>query len=200
MIAQPAVEPTVVTPKGKSKEPTSNVRKNHTCSLAFCFIGLRHAYVIAWNTLACVVFGGTLVTFIGFCVGASKNTAAYVSVDIVVFIVFLHRLDHPFRLCHRTSSRCGGAVEVEVRMRIDMGVRVCRGGIRWGDLKIPERINQAQVGLRRDLGMVRDFAMSIECSFFFLCFFGLVLIDSNFLLYSELRELQQIYQALVGHY
>lgn len=29
-----------------------------------------------------------------------------------------------------------------------------------GDLKIPARISQAQVGLRRDLGMVREFAMN----------------------------------------
>ncbi|KAF9033514.1 hypothetical protein BJ165DRAFT_1534475 [Panaeolus papilionaceus] len=31
-----------------------------------------------------------------------------------------------------------------------------------GDLKIPARISQAQVGLRRDLGMVREFAGSVE--------------------------------------
>jgi hypothetical protein len=31
-----------------------------------------------------------------------------------------------------------------------------------GDLKIPARISQAQVGLRRDLGMVREFAMNVE--------------------------------------
>ncbi|KAH9927892.1 hypothetical protein B0H21DRAFT_894832 [Amylocystis lapponica] len=31
-----------------------------------------------------------------------------------------------------------------------------------GDLKIPPRISQAQVGLRRDLGMVREFAASVE--------------------------------------
>jgi hypothetical protein len=31
-----------------------------------------------------------------------------------------------------------------------------------GDLKIPTRISQAQVGLRRDLGMVREFAANIE--------------------------------------
>lgn len=31
-----------------------------------------------------------------------------------------------------------------------------------GDLKIPARISQAQVGLRRDLGMVRDFAQSVD--------------------------------------
>jgi hypothetical protein len=31
-----------------------------------------------------------------------------------------------------------------------------------GDLKIPARISQAQVGLRRDLGMVREFANKIE--------------------------------------
>ncbi|KAF8334358.1 hypothetical protein F5887DRAFT_991430 [Amanita rubescens] len=31
-----------------------------------------------------------------------------------------------------------------------------------GDLKIPARITQAQVGLRRDLGMVRDFAQNVE--------------------------------------
>jgi hypothetical protein len=32
-----------------------------------------------------------------------------------------------------------------------------------GDLKIPARISQAQVSLRRDLGSVRDFAASVEC-------------------------------------
>ena len=31
-----------------------------------------------------------------------------------------------------------------------------------GDLKIPARISQAQVGLRRDLGMVREFANNVE--------------------------------------
>ena len=31
-----------------------------------------------------------------------------------------------------------------------------------GDLKIPARISQVQVGLHRDLGMVREFAMNIE--------------------------------------
>ncbi|KAI0338849.1 hypothetical protein BDW22DRAFT_1362572 [Trametopsis cervina] len=31
-----------------------------------------------------------------------------------------------------------------------------------GDLKIPARISQAQIGLRRDLVMVRDFAVSVE--------------------------------------
>ena len=34
-----------------------------------------------------------------------------------------------------------------------------------GDLKIPARISQAQVGLRRDLGMVREFATSVEREF-----------------------------------
>ena len=31
-----------------------------------------------------------------------------------------------------------------------------------GDLKIPARISQAQVGLRRDLGMVREFSTNVE--------------------------------------
>ena len=34
-----------------------------------------------------------------------------------------------------------------------------------GDLKIPARISQAQVGLRRDLGMVREFASNVERRF-----------------------------------
>jgi hypothetical protein len=34
-----------------------------------------------------------------------------------------------------------------------------------GDLKIPSRISQAQVGLRRDLGMVREFAANVEREF-----------------------------------
>ena len=37
-----------------------------------------------------------------------------------------------------------------------------------GDLKIPAKISQAQVGLRRDLGMVREFASNVEREFFFL--------------------------------
>ncbi|KAJ7473756.1 hypothetical protein B0H11DRAFT_1614368, partial [Mycena galericulata] len=45
-----------------------------------------------------------------------------------------------------------------------------------GDLKIPARISQAQVGLRRDLGMVREFARNVE----------------------ELKELQGTYQSLVS--
>ncbi|KAI0319099.1 hypothetical protein OF83DRAFT_1170502 [Amylostereum chailletii] len=44
-----------------------------------------------------------------------------------------------------------------------------------GDLKIPARISQAQVGIKRDLGMVREFAAGIE----------------------RLKELQAIYQSLV---
>ena len=36
-----------------------------------------------------------------------------------------------------------------------------------GDLKIPARISQAQVGLRRDLGMVREFASNVERRYFF---------------------------------
>ncbi|KAF9240824.1 hypothetical protein BU15DRAFT_24118, partial [Melanogaster broomeanus] len=31
-----------------------------------------------------------------------------------------------------------------------------------GDLKIPARISQAQIGLKRDLGMVREFATSVD--------------------------------------
>ncbi|CAL1703024.1 unnamed protein product [Somion occarium] len=44
-----------------------------------------------------------------------------------------------------------------------------------GDLKIPARISQAQVGLRRDLGMVREFATSVE----------------------QLKQLQSTYTSLV---
>ena len=40
-----------------------------------------------------------------------------------------------------------------------------------GDLKIPTRISQAQVGLRRDLGMVREFASNVEREFC-LAFYG----------------------------
>lgn len=36
-----------------------------------------------------------------------------------------------------------------------------RGGGRIS-LKIPERISQAQVSLKRDLGMVREFAANVE--------------------------------------
>ncbi|KAH7925772.1 hypothetical protein BV22DRAFT_1033576 [Leucogyrophana mollusca] len=45
-----------------------------------------------------------------------------------------------------------------------------------GDLKIPARISQAQIGLKRDLGMVREFAASVD----------------------KLKELQYTYHALVS--
>jgi hypothetical protein len=34
-----------------------------------------------------------------------------------------------------------------------------------GDLKMPSRISQAQVGIRRDLRMVREFAANVGCEF-----------------------------------
>lgn len=45
------------------------------------------------------------------------------------------------------------------------------GDLKIGDLKIPARISQAQVGLKRDLSMVRDFATSVErkCPIFVSC-------------------------------
>jgi hypothetical protein len=44
------------------------------------------------------------------------------------------------------------------------------GGVASGgkELKIPTRISQAQHGLKRDLGMVRDFAVYIERTSLFL--------------------------------
>ncbi|KAF7292110.1 hypothetical protein MIND_01237700 [Mycena indigotica] len=59
------------------------------------------------------------------------------------------------------------------------GVEMGPGAMRrnsLGDLKIPARISQAQQGLRRDLGMVREFARSVE----------------------ELKDLQSTYQSLVS--
>ena len=66
------------------------------------------------------------------------------------------------------------------------------GGI---DLKIPARISQPQVGLRRDLGMVRDFAQNVErmssSSFLFLATLTFVYV------YVELKGLQGVYHGLV---
>ncbi|KAH7914872.1 hypothetical protein BJ138DRAFT_1123089 [Hygrophoropsis aurantiaca] len=45
-----------------------------------------------------------------------------------------------------------------------------------GDLKIPARISQAQIGLKRDLGMVREFAASVD----------------------KLKELRSTYHALIS--
>ena len=61
-----------------------------------------------------------------------------------------------------------------------------------GDLKIPARISQAQVGLKRDLGMVREFAASVE-SELLLDFLRKSDADTS----SELKELQSIYHSLV---
>ena len=52
-----------------------------------CVNSVRYAHSISWNTLA-YLFGGTVFAFIGFCVGAAENTAVYVSIDNVVFIIF----------------------------------------------------------------------------------------------------------------
>jgi len=72
----------------------------------FCFIGVRHARPIAWNTLTCI-FAGTIFAFIGFCVGAAENAAAYVSVDIVVFVVFYTNWV-AFSVCVTEKARSGG--------------------------------------------------------------------------------------------
>jgi hypothetical protein len=45
----------------------------------------------------------------------------------------------------------------------DLGSVIRRNSL--GDLKIPARISQAQVSLRRDLGMVREFAAHVESEF-----------------------------------
>ncbi|TFY61093.1 hypothetical protein EVJ58_g4715, partial [Rhodofomes roseus] len=66
------------------------------------------------------------------------------------------------------------AHEIEACVVSGAGSVVRRNSL--GDLKIPARISQAQVGLRRDLGMVREFAASIE----------------------QLKQLQQTYHSLVG--
>ncbi|KAF4580023.1 hypothetical protein EYR36_001843 [Pleurotus pulmonarius] len=61
-----------------------------------------------------------------------------------------------------------------------------------GDLKIPARISQAQVSLKRDLGMVREFASNIEREAVF--HFN----SSKFLtIPSELKDLQAEYHSLV---
>lgn len=46
---------------------------------------------------------------------------------------------------------------------LPMGIVPRRNSL--GDLKIPARISQAQVGLKRDLGMVREFAAEVESEF-----------------------------------
>lgn len=60
------------------------------------------------GTLACV-FDGTIFAFIGFYVGASKNTAAYVFVDIVVFVVFYTDWV-AFSACITEQARGGGVL------------------------------------------------------------------------------------------
>ncbi|KAL0948590.1 hypothetical protein HGRIS_011148 [Hohenbuehelia grisea] len=73
-----------------------------------------------------------------------------------------------------------------------------------GDLKIPARISQAQVGLRRDLGLVREFAANVESEFGFQVFLFYYPMQLPFLLlydeltpYAGLRGLQDLYDTLV---
>jgi hypothetical protein len=85
-IAQLAVESTLAEmPSQKERSRSQHVLRGRIIS--FGFIGVRHAYISSRNTLACV-FGGTVFTFVGFYVGASKNIAAYISVDILIFVIF----------------------------------------------------------------------------------------------------------------
>ncbi|KAG6810622.1 hypothetical protein H0H92_011090 [Tricholoma furcatifolium] len=66
-----------------------------------------------------------------------------------------------------------------------------------GDLKIPERISQAQVGLRKDMERVREFAAGIERKLSVIFFFSLQH-DADCGLFVELKELHLTYQKLVG--
>jgi len=103
-IAQAAVEPTPIemaTPKGKIKEPTSTGRKNHTVSLASA-LSAFDMHTLSPGTLS-PAFSSV---FIGFYVGASKNTAAYGSVDIDVF-VGSYTGWVAFCACVTEQARCG---------------------------------------------------------------------------------------------
>jgi len=128
------------------------------------------------------VFGGTLLALINFsfCVGASKNATAYVAVDIVVFVVFYTNWV-AFSACIADQDRGGGGQVI--RWGSGGGNRNENESVprrnSLGDLKIPARISEAQVALRWDLGMVREFTMNNERWFFFLCFFRAVFIDMN---------------------
>lgn len=77
------------------------------------------------------------------------------------------------------SSGVGAGASVPLPLPVPVSVPVPAPVMRrssLGDLKIPERISQAQVSLRRDLGMVREFAANVE----------------------QLKELQVTYRGLVG--
>ncbi|KAG5640617.1 hypothetical protein DXG03_007903, partial [Asterophora parasitica] len=65
-----------------------------------------------------------------------------------------------------------------------------------GDLKIPERISQAQVGLRKDMERVREFAAGVERMSLSLTSYDSILIVFSF--FAELKELQLTYDGLVA--
>ncbi|PPQ68512.1 hypothetical protein CVT24_005533 [Panaeolus cyanescens] len=62
----------------------------------------------------------------------------------------------------RAGGQGGGSGTVEKEKEKEKGGNGWKRRNSLGDLKIPARISQAQVGLRRDLGMVREFAGSVE--------------------------------------
>ncbi|KAJ3750420.1 hypothetical protein DFH05DRAFT_1467183 [Lentinula detonsa] len=72
-----------------------------------------------------------------------------------------------------------------------------------GDLKIPARISQAQVGLRRDLGMVKEFAGRVERELVFTAYFqmflNLFLFVPHFF-HNLLVEVQSILDAQHAQY
>ena len=115
-----------------------------------------------WNTLV-YLFGSTVFTFISLWVGASENITAYIDIDLVVFIVF----GSPYPPASPNKPVVSGVRHLPgAQGGVGAGsVGVSASVPRWnslGDLKIPARISQAQVGPRRDLGVVREFAMDIE--------------------------------------
>ena len=108
-IAQLAVESTLAEmPSQKERSRSQHVLGGRIIS--FGFIGVRHAYVSSRNTLA-YVFGGTVFTFV---VGASKNIAAYISVDILVFVIFCGDWV-TFSACV-TEQACGSLAEKAERV------------------------------------------------------------------------------------
>jgi len=89
----------MITSQGKIKEPTSWAEASYTV-FGFCFIGVRHAYVIAGNTR--LRFRWYRLRLHRFFLQEHRSPRLRRHRRLRCF---LHRLGRLLRLRHRTSSR-----------------------------------------------------------------------------------------------
>ena len=180
----------VATPKSKFKEPTSNGGKNNTRSLASALTAFD-MHTLSPGTLS-PTFSAVPSSPLSGSALAPPRTPQPTSPSTSSSSLFFTPTGSPYppaspnklavggtghspgkQSASLGRATAGGVVGVDGSSGVGVSASDAAGGNAGasasvprrnslGDLKIPARISQAQVGLRRDLGMVREFAMNIE--------------------------------------